>query len=258
MTSTGRPVTEEELHAYVDDRLPAPRHEEVARYLDAHPHIAERVAAYIAQRDGLRELFAPEADAPIPPQLSLARIVEARLRHRRSGLWRVAAALVLGLGLGAGGAWGLLRPAHGPMTALAEDAAANAAVYLADTHRPVELNAAQRDELIHWVAARLNRPITPPDLSGAGYRLLGGRVVATRQGPAALFVYEKAQGARLAIFARPTRMPDTPDVQTADIGDLDGCAWVNNGIGYALTADEPYARLVQLSREVRQQESRAG
>jgi anti-sigma factor RsiW len=39
------PVTEEELHAYVDGELPADRGAAVAQWLDAHPEDAARVAA---------------------------------------------------------------------------------------------------------------------------------------------------------------------------------------------------------------------
>ncbi|WP_198082843.1 anti-sigma factor [Variovorax sp. E3] len=38
----GRPILEEDLHAYVDDALDAPRRREVRDYLDHHPEARAR------------------------------------------------------------------------------------------------------------------------------------------------------------------------------------------------------------------------
>jgi anti-sigma factor RsiW len=40
------PVTEAELHAYVDGRLPEARRSEVELYIERHPDEAARLAAY--------------------------------------------------------------------------------------------------------------------------------------------------------------------------------------------------------------------
>jgi anti-sigma factor RsiW len=42
-----------------------------------------------------------------------------------------------------------------------------------------------------------------PDLAASGYRFMGGRIVATAQGPAALFMYDDDRGTRLVMLARP-------------------------------------------------------
>jgi anti-sigma factor RsiW len=53
------------------------------------------------------------------------------------------------------------------------------------------------DHLAQWLSNRQNRPVSPPDLSGFSYRLIGGRLLATEQGnPAALFMYEDIAGQR--------------------------------------------------------------
>ena len=40
-----RPITEDDLHAYVDGALEPEREAEVAAYLEAHPNVARRVSA---------------------------------------------------------------------------------------------------------------------------------------------------------------------------------------------------------------------
>jgi anti-sigma factor RsiW len=188
----------------------------------------------------------------VPPSLNLSRLIQARLTRRRMP-WRLAASVLLALSLGGAGGWLLgQRPPSG-VAALAQESAASYAVYVADHGRPVELAADQRGDLVRWLTQRLNRPVAPPDLSGAGYRFLGGRLVATARGAAALFVYENDGGARLAVFIRPMGSESSTPIRAADIGDNDGCIWIDNGVGYTVTAAEPYQRLLELSRHVRQQ-----
>jgi len=247
------PVSEEDLHAYVDSQLDAERRAAVERHLRIYPELATRVATDISQRDALREAFHAYAAAPIPPQLNLTRLVEARLTRRRTP-WRAAAAVLLALGLGGSSGWWLgSRPPTG-LGALAEEAAVSYMVYAVDQRRPVEISAEHRSDMTRWLSNRLNRPVSPPDLTAVGYELLGGRLAASSHGAAALFVYEKARGKRLIIYIRPMAEKDqTTSIKPVDVDDLDGCAWIDGGVGYSLIANENYAQLLELSRHVRQE-----
>ena len=257
MTEGGRPITENELHAYVDGQLDPERRASVDRYLREQPEVARRVAAYGTQREELRAAFAARAAAPIPPSLDLARLIEERLTRRRAP-WRLAASVALALGLGGAGGWYLgSRPPTG-LDALAQEAGASYAVFAADERRPMGLWAEQRNDLTRWVSNRLNRPVSPPDLSMAGYRFLGGRLIATERGPAALFMYENESGARLVVFVRPMARGNATAIEPVEAGPVDGCAWIERGVGYTVVAAEPYDRLLELSRQVRQQAQAPG
>ena len=94
-----RPITEDDLHAYVDGALEPERLAEVAAYLDGHAAVAARIAAYAAQRDLLRSALAPIADEPLPPQLDLSRMIEIRRRPSLPTWWAAVAALLLVLSL---------------------------------------------------------------------------------------------------------------------------------------------------------------
>src|SRR5690349_1888504 len=98
------PVTENDLHAYIDDALDSERRAAVARHLDANPEEAQRVGAYIAQKQALRMALARIAEEPVPPALQPARLLETRLRRRRVS-WLVAASVAFALVAGAGGGW---------------------------------------------------------------------------------------------------------------------------------------------------------
>jgi anti-sigma factor RsiW len=89
-----RPITEDDLHAYVDHHLEPERRAQVSAYLEAHPDVARRVAGFADQRDHLRSALAPIADEPLPAKLNLSRIIENR-RQRPSPLWWALAAMLL-------------------------------------------------------------------------------------------------------------------------------------------------------------------
>jgi anti-sigma factor RsiW len=92
-----RPITEDDLHAYVDGVLEPERRAEVAAYLEGHPEMARRVTAFSDQRDQLRQALAPVADEPLPPQLNLSHIIEKR-RRPSPIWWAIAAMLMLSIG----------------------------------------------------------------------------------------------------------------------------------------------------------------
>jgi anti-sigma factor RsiW len=139
------------------------------------------------------------------------------------------------------------------VTLLAQEAIANHVVYAADRRRPTELGAEQRDDLARWVSNRLGRPVAPPDMSATGFHYMGGRLAATPQGPAGLFMYQNAEGARLTVFVLPMRDAADTAMRNVDVGKMDGCAWIDKGVGYTVVAPMPVAELHRLAEDVRRQ-----
>jgi anti-sigma factor RsiW len=250
------PIAEEDLHAYVDGQLEPIRQAAVQRYLQANPEEARRVAAWTAQRDALRAVFATRAAVPMPHSLNPARLVEPRLRHRRVQ-WLAVASVLLALVVG-GGSWLLRVPTTPDRAALAmallqQQALATYAVYAIDRRHPIEVGADQRDHLSTWLSNRLRRTVKPPDLEALDYRLIGGRLLATEHGgAAALLMYEDSHGQRLSLVLRPM----SPDLRTptSDMreGTVNGCAWITNGLGYAVVAALPDAELDRVADFIRQ------
>lgn len=249
---TVRPITEDDIQAFVDERLEAARRAEVEAYLAHHPDLGRRVARMRGLGDALRDAFAPVAAEPVPAQLNLAHLLEARRRPRLPA-WQAAAAAVL-LALGGIGGWGLRGTLSAPMTgvdALAQEASANYAVYAPDRLRPVELAASNSDELARWFSARLDRRVGVPDLSGSGYRLMGGRLVATPHGPAGLLMYDDSRGTRLVMLMRPMAQPGDAPMREHQTGAATGYAWAQNGLGYSLVGASDPAVLHPLANEIR-------
>ena len=261
MSENHDPVSDDELHAYVDRQIDAGRRMMVERYIRENPDVARRVASYEGQRTLLREALSPLAAEPVPPRLRLDRIIGDRLQHRQPW-WRLAAMIVLGLGLGALAGWYLPRAPPEPnrvtsaMALLRQEAIATHVVFAADRRHPIEVSAAERDHLKQWLSNRLNRAVVPPDLSGLGYKLLGGRLLATDQGrPAALFMYEGPNNERLSVIVRPM----APNLYAAPTdlaqGTINGSGWIDDGLGFAVVAALPGAELERIASQIKAEQS---
>ncbi|MBR0933787.1 anti-sigma factor [Bradyrhizobium jicamae] len=250
---SNRPITEDDLHAYVDRALEPEREAEVVAYLEKHSDVAKRIAAFSDQRDLLRSALLPIAEEPLPPQLNLARIIESQRRPRPPAFrWAIAAMLLLSIG-GLSG-WvirGATQVSTSGLTALAQEASESYRVYASDHIRPVELR--DSTELVQWVSSQLRQPVKLPDLSKSGYRLMGGRVVPTAHGPAAMFMYDDDHGERLVVLTRPMTSDQNAPMAPLAGGDVGGFSWADGGMGYSLVGHGAAESLRPLANEVRKQ-----
>lgn len=250
-----RPIAEEDLHAYVDRALEPERRAQVAAYLDDHPDVAKRIGAFADQRELLRAALAPIAEEPLPPELNLSRIIERR--SRRPSVIRWAMAAMLFLSIGALGGWamrGAMQASPEGLVALAQEATASYNVYAPDRVRPVEVRASDSAQLVQWASDRLHRPVKVPHLAASGYRLMGGRLVATSHGPAAMFMYDDDHGSRLVVLTRPMSSADQNAPMTLQShGNVRGFAWADDGVGYSLVGHAAPESLRPIANEVRKQ-----
>ena len=237
------------------------RRSEVQAYLDAHPEVAAQITGFERQRAALRAAAAPIADEPIPPHLNLRHLMDARRRSREwPWSWRSMAAAVLLLAAGGAGGWSLrgqtpdnLPPSSG-IAALAHEAAYTFDVFGTDRTHSVEVGAADKAELINWIASRIGRTVAVPDLTAAGYSFMGGRVVATPHGPAGLLMYSNDQGQRLGVMVRPMAIDQDTRMSEHNYGDIRDFAWANKGTGFSLVGEASPDLLHPIANTVREQE----
>lgn len=255
-----KPISDSDLQAYVDGALTTARHAEVADYLDDHPSEAARIGDYIAQRDAVRAAYAPVIDEAVPAELDIATMIATR-RNGRNGtvvrlMQRVAAVVALLL-IGGVTGWQLNtwnHPRDAGLPALAREAAASYAVYAEDTQRPVEIGANDSAALNDWISNRLNHRLAAPDLSGAGFSLIGGRLVPTDHGPAGLFLYGKRGRTQIAVLVRPMGAVDRNARMRLEHTDgLAGYVWADDGIGYGVVGPLPAMALHPIADAARQQ-----
>src|SRR5262249_59778523 len=104
--------------------------------------------------------------------------------------------------VGSAGGWLLhdqLAPPPVPAS-FAQEAAAAHLLYTAEVRHPVEVAGDQAGHLDQWLSKRLGGEVHAPHLSELGYRLVGGRLLSSADGPAGLFMYENANGARVTLY----------------------------------------------------------
>ena len=280
-----QPMTEAELHAFVDGQLTPERQREIEAYLASRPDEAQRADVYRAQKRELRALFDPVLDEALPQ-----RVLDAAL-PRTPWYWqRIAAGIAIALISGAAG-WGLrgglspespatARSQQGPAsitmasaTGFAQRAAVAHAVYSPEQRRPVEVDAAHEDQLIAWLSKRMGAPMKPPLLQAVGYALEGGRLLPGGQGPVAQFMYRDEAGSRLTLYvsnevgdlAAPagdvaSSVSSTASGKNTETafrfareGKVNVFYWVEGPFGYAISADADRAALARVSGEVYRQ-----
>ena len=253
-----RPIGEDDLQAYVDDRLTPDLRESVEAFLEANPDAAARIQSDRALRDDLRERLAFKAQEPIPARLRVASIIGERRQTLQRRLRAVAAALTwLVIGGGAGwtaNAW-LSAPqsVSGPAHTAAVDAMVAHRLFVPEVVHPVEVPASQEAHLVQWLSRRLGVPLSAPDLSAQGFQLMGGRLLPAGGRPAAQFMYDDNRGTRLTVYVRPGRADERTAFRFEEQGEIAAFSWMDRGLSYVVTAKADRARLLGVAEAVYQQ-----
>ncbi len=269
MNSVASPVDEHELNAHLDRQLPPDRAAAVAAYLAAHPEAQARLRQYAHQQQTLRAAIAAQSTGPIPAGLRVARLAAAQ-RRRRSWRLAAAAAAVLLFVLGGVGGWAA-RDADIGLASLPHGGAANAAartttaaaieayrVYSVEARHPVEVAAAQEAHLVQWLSKRLGRPLVVPDLGAVGFRLMGGRLLPSADGPAAQLMYENAKGTRLTCYYQTVGFGGETAFRYRQERGVGAFYWSDAGFGYAITARVDRALLLKIAEIMYRQIDEAG
>jgi anti-sigma factor RsiW len=253
---TSRPISEDDLQAFVDRALDAERHREVAAFLETDSDAAKRVAAYRQHTAALRSALAPVAAEPIPSRLNLANIIEKQQVPKRRPVAQMAAAAVILLAIGASGGW-LLKGYNMPPTegvvALAQEASASYSTFAPDRVRPVEVRADGSDDLKVLASATIGGAAVIPDLAKAGYRLMGGRVVPTSHGSGLMLMYDNDKGSRIVLLTRRMQVDSDRAMVPSGQHDIHGWSWAKQGLGYSLVGSINSEELHPIADDIRSQ-----
>jgi anti-sigma factor RsiW len=255
------PVTENELHAYVDAALTATRRAQVEAHLSANPEDAARVQAWQAQKQALRALCNPVLEEALPERLLVAAAPAAAVNGlgapflARWSLARIAAGLLVAVLGGVAGWFGHARYQPLPTVAqpvpLPRQAAVAHVVFSPDVRRPVEVRAEQEDQLVTWLSKRLGTPVRPPKLGALGYELIGGRLLPGNSGPVAQFMYHDASGQRLTLYVSTENATHRDTAfRFAQEGQVNVFYWVDGTFGYALSASIAKGELARVATAV--------
>ena len=214
MTTNDSPVTEDELHAYVDGELPADRARPLSPGSRHTRTQAALVAAWRAQAEAIRARYgarrrragaeaaqARNADAHRPfiePALDrrgrrrFACRVPDRRRHRLDRARRRDAAV------------------PGGFETVTADALEAYKLYVVEVRHPVEVPGDERAHMTQWLSKRLGYALNVPDLQSIGLKLVGGRLLPGPTGEAARSTCMRARPASASrIYCAKATAPET-------------------------------------------------
>jgi anti-sigma factor RsiW len=217
------PVADEDLHAFIDGELPPDRAEWVAAALERDPGLAQRAAAFAADKAALADAYRIIAETPLP-EAWLARIHHATTRVRpatSSTNWLMALAACLVLAVGSAAIWhDFSRPDD--LLAQAEAVRENRPRPVARLQGPTLGNADARDATL---TRAVGLKLQAPDLAHLGWRL---RELDTYPNAAALRYYA-ADGRPLTLFVR--RSTGAPRFDMLKDAALRTCVWQDEVTG---------------------------
>jgi anti-sigma factor RsiW len=242
-----KPVSEVELHTYLDGELSEGARAEIEAWLRSHPEDAERIRAYAEQNAMLRSLYNPVLEEPVPAALLAV--------HPRAWRRYAAAAAIFAFGIGLG--WlargAFVAPLMVPLS-FARQAATAHAVYAPEVRHPVEVTANEEEHLVRWLSRRLGTTLKAPQLAPVGYDLVGGRLLSGTQGPVAHFMYQDARGQRLTLYVSRQRGERNDTAFRFSQEDrVSVFYWVEGNFGYALSGEMRREQLLQVAEVVYKQ-----
>ena len=255
MTDPRIPVTEDELHAYVDNELPAERRGDVEQWLAAHPDDSERVRSWRAMAETLHARYDAVADEPVPRRLEIERLV----RQPRRWIYGAVAAVLVAFIAGGGVGWLAHGAAASPSAFqnFTDDALDAHRLYVVEVRHPVDVPGSERAHLQQWLTKRCGWDVRAPELDATGLKLVGGRLLPGPTGPASFLMYESASGERFTVYT--ARADATTTQMRFTTQDKDGALfWADRGVGYVVSGTSDRERLTQVARMVYDQAEKNG
>lgn len=248
MSTTPRDPSEDELQAFVDDRLDPARTMAVRDWLAAHPETQRMVRDYRSQNRAIGDAFAPLLDRRVPERL----LALGETQAPGGRVWRAAAMVAMVAAAGAAGwfANDVLRERVIAGPAVAREGVSAHRVYEVEVRHPVEVGADEEAHLVAWLSKRLDAPVRAPELADRGYRLVGGRLLPADHGPAAQFMYETPAGERLTLYVERNRTGEQTAFRFVDEDGVSAFYWKEGPLAYALIGRSGREALLEVARSV--------
>jgi anti-sigma factor RsiW len=113
---------------------------------------------------------------------------------------------------------------------------------------PADYKVSDDGDMQGWLDRYFTQANRLPDLSGAGFKPVSGRLLSTEQGPAAMVVYEDQGGHKVSFYVRPPGPKNylLPRGSRSD-GELQAEYWSGGGYNYAMVSptDTPAAQMLK-------------
>jgi len=260
MIDRNSPVTEDELHAYIDGELPADRMDAVAAWLADHPEQAALVASWRVQSESIRARYGAAVEEPLPERLKLDQVLRHDRANGRSWAAMVAAAAIVAFVVGGTAGWmarGVSAAAPTGVDVFAGEALDAHKLYVVEVRHPVEVPGSERAHMTQWLSKRLGENLRVPDLQSIDLKLVGGRLLPGPTGAAAFYMYESPSGERFTIYCAKA---DTPETALRYTGGEKVAAfyWVDDKIAYVVSGPADRERLERVTKAAYEQIDKTG
>ncbi|MFJ9531444.1 anti-sigma factor family protein [Herbaspirillum sp. NPDC101396] len=243
--------SEYDLQAYADGQVDETLRRQIALYLESHPEAAREVELLRQESQRLRAALDNIPATETPARLDPFRI-RRELRARSQRRMAIAASLVLTLSLGTLGGWQLrdmsMRKTYLPM---ADATQAYRLFAIGDMAQKVDMKTDQPAQLQSWLNHHFVQAAPMPDFSAYGFRPVGGRLMASDKGAAAMVTYVNDQGQAIVYYVRPPGELFNFGAGNRQDGNLLTQYWRQGRYFYAVVspADSPSALPVQRAVE---------
>lgn len=252
MTERNSPISEIELHSFVDAQLSDEERVRVATALEGNPEQAVMVEKWHEQNKGIREIFERYA---LEKNGDVGLIRSSAKQHQRRYRGAIAASILTALAIGSMSGFVGSRLYDGATQiansdTLPQQAQAAYLIYASEVRHPVEVFSEEEAHLATWLGKRLNIPdLKVPDLNAFGFQLIGGRLLPVDSKPGAFFLYEDAGGKRLSVIVG--RNPENRDTsfRFAASDGVETFYWIDRELGYAVSGEISRDRLRQIAEE---------
>jgi anti-sigma factor RsiW len=238
MTDPHIPVTEDELHAYVDN-----------------PDDAARVQSWRTMAEALHTRYDSVVDEAVPKRLEIERLV----REPRKWVYGAIAATLAAFVVGGGVGW-MARGAAAAPSAFQNftlEALEAHRLYVVEVRHPVEVPGSERAHLQAWLTKRCGWIVRAPELTAAGLKLIGGRLLPGPTGPASFMMYESASGERFTIYTAKSEAEAT-QMRFSSQGKESALFWSDRGVAYVVSGVGDRGRLTQIAQSVYDQMDKTG
>lgn len=254
------PVSEDELHAFIDGQLPADRREAVASWLSENPEQAAMVAAWRAQAEGIRARYGAVADEPVPERLKVENVLRMTGAVSRKWMALAAAAATIAFIVGGTAGWfarGASAAAPTGFESFTADAVEAHKLYVVEVRHPVEVPGSDRAHMTQWLTKRLGYEQRVPDLQSMGLKLIGGRLLPGPTGAAAFYMYEGPSGERFTIYCAKAGVPETA-LRFKQGNQVSAFYWVDDKVAYVVSGPADRDKLETVSKAIYDQVDKAG
>jgi len=260
MIDRNSPVTDEELHAFVDGELRGDRKEAVTAWLAVHPDDAALVGAWRSQADSIRARYGAVAHEPVPERLKLDQVIRRDRVNGRSWAAMAAAAAIVAFVAGGAAGWmarGAAAAAPTGFDTFTAEALDAYKLYVVEVRHPVEVPGSERTHMTQWLSKRLGSELRIPDLQSIGLNLVGGRLLPGPTGAAAFYMYEGPSGERFTIYCTNAAVPETALRYKSGEG-FAAFYWVDDKVAYVVSGPADRNRLEIVTKTVYEQVDKTG